>query len=74
MSAGARLRPLAALLTVGLAAPALAQDDDWDDWAEESPTQWSGYIEGAYSTRFDRDPLFDDRASRAELKGQVEVS
>lgn len=74
MSAALRLRPLAGLLALGLSSSAIAQSDDWDDWAEESPTQWSGYLEGAYSTRFDRDPLFDDRASRAELKGQVEVS
>ena len=74
MSSALRLRPLAALLALGLSSSVIAQSDDWDDWAEESATQWSGYVEGAYSTRFDRDPLFDERASRAELKGQIEVS
>lgn len=74
MSAGVRLRPLAALLALGLSSAVIAQSDDWDDWGEESPTQWSGYIEAAFSTRFKRDPLFDERASRAELKGQIEVS
>lgn len=74
MSSALRLRPLAALLALGLSSSVIAQSDDWDDWGEESATQWSGYVEGAYSTRFDRDPLFDERASRAELKGQIEVS
>lgn len=74
MSSALRLRPLAVLLALGLSSSVIAQSDDWDDWAEESATQWSGHVEAAYSTRFSRDLLCDERASRAELKGQIEVS
>ncbi len=62
---------LALLVCTGTA---LAQEDDWDDWGEDTATHWSGHLEAAISTRFDRDPLFGQRATRAELKGQLEVS
>lgn len=52
-----------------------AQGDDWaEDWGEPEATQWSGYVEAGYARRFSRDPLFDSRATRAELKSQIEVS
>lgn len=66
-----------AMLWCGAAMASASQaqdDDDWgDDWAEDSATQWSGYIEAASSARVASDPLFD-RSTRAALKAQVEVS
>ena len=69
-----RLSVAVGIVLLNAAGVAAAQDDDWDDWGAESATQWSGYIESAYSTRLSADPRFDSRATRAELKGQVEVS
>lgn len=66
-------RAAGAALLLALAANAPAQEEDWDDWEDEPATLWSGYLELAHSSRLDRNPLFDERATRSELKGQVEV-
>ena len=56
-----------------------AQDDTWDDgeWEEdwddeEQGTVWSGFVEAGFGTRFDSDPLLDNRNTLEELHGRIE--
>lgn len=66
-----RLWPLIFLLPVALHA----QDDMWDDddWGDEDQgTVWSGYLEAAFGTRFDHDPLVDERNTLEDLRWRVE--
>ena len=71
------LRPLLLLIPLG----AFAQDDPWDDsewdedWGEESEGMvWTGFIEGAFGTRFSEDPLQDQRNTLEDLRGRIETS
>ena len=53
-----------------------AQEDMWDDedWGEEdSGTVWNGFVEAGLGTRFDRDPLLDDRKTLEELRLRIEA-
>jgi len=66
-----KLWPLIILLPVALHA----QDDMWDDddWGDEDQgTVWSGYLEAAFGTRFDHDPLIDERNTLEDLRWRVE--
>ncbi len=54
-------------------APNTAFDDDWGN-DDAQGARWSGYVEAAASARRHRDPAFDDRATRSELKLQLEVA
>ncbi|MDH3428599.1 MAG: hypothetical protein OEM60_06095 [Gammaproteobacteria bacterium] len=63
--------PLLLLLPVALHA----QDDMWDDDAwddDDQKTVWSGYLEAALGTRFDHDPLIDERNTLEDLRWRVE--
>lgn len=68
----ARAGLVAALL--GVAAAAAAEDPAWDDWDDQPVSPWSAYIELGHSARFSADPAFDQRATRSELKAQIEVA
>jgi len=57
----------------------LAQDDKWDDgeWGEdwdneEQGTVWSGFVEAGLGTRFNADPLIENRNTLEELRWRVE--
>jgi hypothetical protein len=51
-------------------------DDSWsdDDWDAAPSTLWSGFVEAALSLRTGSEPLFDERATRAELRARIEAS
>jgi len=70
------LRPLLLLLPLG----AFAQDDPWDDsaweddWVEErTGVVWNGFVEGAFGTRFNEDPLIGNRSTLEDLRWRVET-
>jgi hypothetical protein len=57
---------------------ALAQDsafDDFDDaFADEaSGLVWSGFVEGGYGRKVDRDPAFSSRQSFGDLRARIET-
>jgi hypothetical protein len=69
------LRPLLLLLPLS----AFAQDDPWDDSAweedwdeEEQGVVWTGFVEGAFGTRFNTDPLIDNRNTLEDLRWRIE--
>jgi hypothetical protein len=68
-----KLWPLLLLVPASL----LAQDDMWedDDWGEDEEQQsiWGGFVEGAFGTRLDSDPLIDESATLSELRWRVET-
>lgn len=58
-----------------------AQDDMWEDeeweedWGEEEQgSVWSGFAEAGLGTRFDDDPLIDDRNTLEEIRLRVETA
>jgi len=58
-----------------------AQDDVWEndeweeDWGEEQQgSVWSGFAEAGLGTRFDDDPLIDDRNTLEEVRLRVETA
>lgn len=70
------LRPLLLLLPLS----AIAQDDPWaddaweEDWGEEETgLVWSGFVEGAFGTRFSEDPLIDNRNTLEDLRWRIET-
>ena len=74
------MRPWVALVAL-LPALAFAQeddpwaDDDWgdDEWADESAGMaFNGFVEGALGTRFDEDPLVNQRETLGELRLRIE--
>ncbi len=63
------------LLLLFLPALAFAQEDLWDDddWGDEEETRsWSGFLEGAFGTRFDEDALIRNRNTLEDLRLRVE--
>jgi len=63
-----------ALLCLLLPAAALGQEDLWDDeaWDKPEAAAFSGFLEGALGTRFDRDPLVGQRGTLEDLRLRVE--
>lgn len=72
--AGAAGRASVAAALLCLAFAAAAEDPAWDDWDDQPVSPWSAYIEFGHSARFSTDPAFDQRATRSELKAQIEVA
>jgi len=68
------MRTLARLCLLLLPAAALGQEDLWDDdaWDEPEAAAFSGFLEGALGTRFDRDPLVGQRGTLEDLRLRVE--
>lgn len=65
------------LIMLSLPALAMAQDDMWDDegWGdEEQASSWSGFIDAGLGTRFEKDPLLDNRNVLEEWRARVETS
>lgn len=64
--------PLLLLLVPVLA---FAQDSEWDDeeWGEDEPgTVWSGFVEGGFGARIERDRRVGDRNTLMELRWRLE--
>jgi hypothetical protein len=62
------------------AAAAQTEDSGWDDWAEEDGAEeswdedpaWTGFVELASGSRWDRDPAVGRRTTLAELRWRQE--
>ncbi len=68
------MRTLLALCLLPLAA--FAQDEDiWDDeaWEESSEQPVSGFVEAAFGTRIDDDPLVAERLTLGDLRLRIEA-
>ena len=58
-----------------------AQEDPWDDeewgddeWStQERSSQWTGFVEGAFGTRFERDRQLSRRQTLADLRWRVKT-
>lgn len=68
------------LLLLLLPVAAFAQDDPWaedeweEDWSEDEQAQvWSGFIEGGFGTRFNKDPLISNRDTLGEIRLRTET-
>lgn len=66
-----------------LVAPqaSLGQEDEWDGWGDEEwadddsgGLQWSGFVEGAFGSRWDEDPQLGSSQSLGDLRFRAETS
>lgn len=74
---------LAALLLLAISVPVVAvgqEDDEWDDWGDEdwndagaAGLEWTGFVEGAFGSRLDKDPQLGETQTLAEARIRVET-
>ncbi len=67
------MKLFALLLLLPIAA--LGQDDVWDDesWGDEvAISRWSGFVEAGIGSRFNADPLIDEKNTLEDLRWRVE--